>query len=49
MTQTGHTSRYDELVALFADDPSEALYRAEEELAHAEFMDFVQFASGDVE
>lgn len=33
------------LVALFTSDPSEALYRAEEELTHAEFMAFIAYAA----
>lgn len=36
---------YNTLVQLFATDPSEALYRAEEELPHDMFMTFVDFAT----
>lgn len=38
---------YDELVALFANEPSEALYRAEAELPFELFLQFVEFASKD--
>jgi hypothetical protein len=42
---TSVTAKYAELVTLFATDPSEALYRAEEELSHDDFMTFIDFAS----
>jgi len=32
---------FDELVALFATDSSEALYRAEAELSHEMFLTFI--------
>lgn len=43
----GTLALYLELVALFETDPSEALYRAEEELPHDLFMDFVDYASNN--
>ena len=35
-----------DMQTLFATDPSEALYRAEEELSHADFLTFVKWANG---
>lgn len=44
-TATATAAKIAELKALFATDPSDALYRAEEELLHTDFLDFVEWAS----